>query len=44
VVSDIADRFGGRVDRVGFYTPYLIGEETLGALAAEMAAVTQPLP
>jgi probable F420-dependent oxidoreductase len=44
VASDIADRFGGRVDRVGFYTPNLIGEETLGALAAEMAAVTQHLP
>jgi hypothetical protein len=44
VASDIADRFGGCVDRVGFYTPHLIGEETLGALAAEMAAVTQHLP
>jgi probable F420-dependent oxidoreductase len=44
VASDIADRFGGRVDRVGFYTPYLIGEETLGALVGEMAAVTQQLP
>ena len=44
VASDIADRFEGRVDRVGFYTPYLISEETLGELAAEMAAVTQPLP
>jgi probable F420-dependent oxidoreductase len=44
VASNIAARFGGRVDRVGFYTPYLIGEETLGELAAEMAAVAQHLP
>jgi alkanesulfonate monooxygenase SsuD/methylene tetrahydromethanopterin reductase-like flavin-dependent oxidoreductase (luciferase family) len=44
VVSDIVDRFGGCADRVGFYTPYLISEETLGELADEMAAVTQHLP
>ncbi len=43
VVSDIADRFGDRVDRVGFYTPYLISEETLGELADEMVAVAQHL-
>jgi probable F420-dependent oxidoreductase len=41
VASDVAGRFGGHVDRVGFYTPYLISEETLGELAAEMAAVRQ---
>jgi probable F420-dependent oxidoreductase len=40
VASDIAGRFGGHVDRVGFYTPYLINEETLGELAAEMASAT----
>jgi probable F420-dependent oxidoreductase len=40
VASDVAGRFGGHVDRVGFYTPSLISEETLGELAAEMAAVT----
>jgi probable F420-dependent oxidoreductase len=39
VASDIAGRFGGCVDRVGFYTPYLIDEETLAALAGEMASV-----
>jgi hypothetical protein len=37
VASDITGRFDGRVDRVGFYTPSLIGDETLGEL---MDAVT----
>ena len=32
------------VDRVGFYTPSLISEETLGELADEMAMVTEHLP
>ena len=42
---DIANRFGGRVDRVSFYTPYLISEETLGELVAELSdAVRSPLP
>ena len=40
MAADIAGRFGGHVDRVGFYTPYLISEETLGELAAEMASAT----
>jgi probable F420-dependent oxidoreductase len=44
VAVDIADRFGGHVDRVGFYTPYLISEETLAELAGEMASVTQREP
>ncbi len=39
VAADIADRFGGHVDRVGFYTPHLISEETLAELAGEMASV-----
>jgi probable F420-dependent oxidoreductase len=43
VASDIAHRFGGLVDRVGFYTPYLISEETLAELADAMAAVAQHL-
>jgi len=44
VALDIADRFGGQVDRVGFYTPYLISEETLGQIVAELAsAVPQSL-
>ena len=41
VAADIAGRFAGQVDRVGFYTPYLISEETLGELAAEMASATR---
>ncbi len=44
VALDIADRFGGQVDRVGFYTPYPISEETLGQIVAELAsAVPQSL-
>jgi probable F420-dependent oxidoreductase len=39
VAADIAGRFGGLVDRVGFYTPYLIAEETLGEMVAEMGAL-----
>jgi len=39
VAADIVGRFGGQVDRVGFYTPYLIGEETLGELVHELATV-----
>ena len=36
VALDIAGRFGAQVDRVGFYTPYLIAEETLGEMVAEL--------
>ena len=32
VAADITGRFGGQVDRVGFYTPYLVADETLGEL------------
>jgi probable F420-dependent oxidoreductase len=32
VAADIVERFGDQVDRVGFYTPYLISDETLGEL------------
>lgn len=43
VALDIANRFGGQVDRVSFYTPYLISEETLGELVAELSdAVRSP--
>ncbi len=41
VALGITDRFGGQVDRVGFYTPYLISEETLGEIVAELAAAPQ---
>ncbi|HEX3980477.1 MAG TPA: TIGR03617 family F420-dependent LLM class oxidoreductase [Acidimicrobiales bacterium] len=36
VAADIATRFGGQVDRVGFYTPYLVADETLGELVSEL--------
>jgi hypothetical protein len=42
VALDIAERFGRQVDRVGFYTPYLISEETLGAIVAELKASELP--
>jgi probable F420-dependent oxidoreductase len=38
VASDVAGRFGGEVDRVGFYTPYLISEETLGEMMDAMTS------
>ena len=38
VASDIEQRFGGRVDRVGFYTPSLVSDETMGELVDAMAA------
>jgi probable F420-dependent oxidoreductase len=44
VAIDIAGRFGGRVDRVGFYTPYLISEGTLGEIVAELASAVPPSP
>lgn len=36
VATQIMDRFGGLVDRVGFYTPYLVEEATLAALVDEL--------
>jgi probable F420-dependent oxidoreductase len=38
VASDIAGRFAGQVDRVGFYTPSLISDETLGEMMDEMTS------
>ena len=37
VARDIANRFGGQVDRVAFYTPYPVTEETLGEVVTELA-------
>jgi probable F420-dependent oxidoreductase len=37
VAAETIDRFGGLVDRVGFYTPYPIAEGTLAELVAELA-------
>ena len=40
VALDIAERFAGRVDRVAFYTPYLINEDTLAEMVAALASET----
>ena len=39
VAAEIDRRFGGLVDRVGFYTPYLVAEETLGGLVDELGRI-----
>ena len=49
VAAEIGARFGGLVDRVGFYTPSLVSEGTLGELvsalrATEADTVTRPAP
>ena len=36
VATEIVDRFGGLVDRIGFYTPYLVADETVGELVDEL--------
>jgi len=36
VAHEVVERFGGLVDRVGFYTPYLVADETVGALVEEL--------
>jgi probable F420-dependent oxidoreductase len=36
VAGDIVARFGGLADRVGFYTPYLVADDTLGELVDEL--------
>jgi hypothetical protein len=36
VATDIVARFGGLVDRVGFYTPYLVADETLGEMVSAL--------
>ena len=37
VAADVAGRFGGHVDRVSFYTPYLISEDTLAEMVDHMS-------
>ncbi len=46
VADEIVHRFAGLVDRVGFYTPYLVADETLGELVDELARadVAEPEP
>jgi probable F420-dependent oxidoreductase len=39
VASQVFDRFGGRADRVGFYTPYAIADETLAETIASLRTV-----
>ena len=40
VAADIVARFDGEVDRVGFYTPYLMADETLGAMVEALGRQT----
>ncbi|MGD0881774.1 MAG: TIGR03617 family F420-dependent LLM class oxidoreductase [Acidimicrobiales bacterium] len=42
VAAGVATRFGGLVDRVGFYTPYLVADDTLGELVDELRHVDGP--
>jgi probable F420-dependent oxidoreductase len=50
VAAQVVTRFGGLVDRVGFYTPYLVADDTLGELVDELAGADEtevgppPLP
>ena len=44
VAAEVVERFDGRIDRVGFYTPYLIAEETLGAMVAELGCIPSADP
>ncbi len=44
VARAIVSRFGGLVDRVGFYTPYLVADDTLGELVDELARAADPDP
>ena len=42
MADEIVHRFGGLVDRVGFYTPYLVADETLGELVDELGRGPTP--
>jgi hypothetical protein len=44
VATEIVDRFGGLVDRVGFYTPYVVADETLAALVEALAHADPDAP
>jgi probable F420-dependent oxidoreductase len=41
VAATVVERFGGLVDRVGFYTPYLVADETLAELVSAMGHASQ---
>jgi hypothetical protein len=36
VAAEIGERFGGLVDRVAFYTPHPVSDETLAELMGEL--------
>jgi probable F420-dependent oxidoreductase len=40
VGAQVADRFGGLVDRVAFYTPYRVSPELVGEIAAALKSAT----
>ena len=42
VAADIVARFGGLADRVGFYTPYLVADDTLGELVDALRHADRP--
>jgi probable F420-dependent oxidoreductase len=42
VATAIHDRFGGHVDRVGFYTPYQVTDETIAAIVTALRNVATP--
>ena len=44
VAAEIVARFGGLVDRVGFYTPYLVAEDTLGELVSALGHASKEEP
>jgi hypothetical protein len=44
VAAEVVDRFGGLVDRVGFYTPYPVSDGTLGELVDELGGASHREP
>ncbi len=42
VADDVVARFGGLVERVGFYTPYLVADETVGELVDALRGADRP--
>jgi probable F420-dependent oxidoreductase len=44
VAAQVRQRYGDHVDRIGFYTPYAIGPETLGELVAALSDGAEATP
>jgi probable F420-dependent oxidoreductase len=44
VAAAVVGRFGGLVDRVGFYTPYPVADETLAELVSAMGPASPGVP